>query len=214
MKDLIEDYIEYFNQQMKRDIFKDKFFFIFGESMGGAITFNISTNPSLIVPIQGVILVAPMVGIADEMKLPQPIINFFRFLTFYIPLAPITPVPDIVEKCFKDPSTLQRARNDFLGYQKKPRLGAALIMLETTEDIGRRLNQLKVPVLILHGDKDVVTCPQISKQLHDACESNDKKLIIYSNGCHGLLRGEYPDRIEEIYNDIEKWLFDRSKPTN
>lgn len=170
MNDLVEDYADYFNNQMEREIFNKKPFFLFGESMGGAIVFNLCTKSTLKVTINGAILVAPMVGIADEMKLPLPIINFFRLLSYYIPLAPITPVPDIVDKCFKDPNTLKRAKEDSLGYQQKPRLGAALVMLETTEDITNRLEHLKTPVLILHGDDDVITCPQISKKLHDTCQ--------------------------------------------
>lgn len=100
MNHLVEDYADYFNDQMEREIFQSKPFFLFGESMGDAIVFNLCTNSTLKVSINGAILVAPMVGIADEMKLPLPIMNFLRLLSKYLPLAPITPVPDIVEKCF------------------------------------------------------------------------------------------------------------------
>ncbi len=231
MNDLVQDFADYFQYHLKHNKrFLGKPFFLFGESMGGATVFNICTNTSLSSSIRGAILLAPMVGIADEMKLPGPIMTILRYLARLIPLAPITPIPDIVEKCFKDPATLLRARRDRLGYQKMPRLGSALVMLETTEDITNRLSSFNVPVLILHGEKDVITCPKISKRLFDEChggkklgeteseailkKEGDKSLIIVPDGCHGLLRGEFPETINEVYTEIENWLWKRSKPTN
>jgi alpha-beta hydrolase superfamily lysophospholipase len=212
---LVKDYSDYFLEQLQRDLFQNKPFFLFGESMGGAIVFNLCTqsplNPSSSSsPIRGAIMVAPMVGIAPEMMLPSPIMILLRAVASIIPLAPITPIPDIVDKCFKDPKSLLRTRQDPLGYQQKPRLGAALVMLETTEDIGRRLHELNTSLFILHGEDDVITCPKISTQLYNQCQSQDKMLTIYPKGCHGLLRGEYPERIEEIYRDVERWLHERS----
>lgn len=210
MTNMVNDYCDYFSTQRQREIFQNLPFFLFGESMGGAVVFNLSTQSSLLSAIRGVVMVAPMVGIAPEMMLPPPVVTILRYLAYLMPLAPITPVPDIVDKCFKDPKGLLRTRQDILGYQKMPRLGSALVMLETTEDIGKRLHELKKPVLILHGEDDVITCPKISTQLINQCQSEDKTLKIYPKGCHGLLRGEYPDRIEEIYRDMEKWLLERS----
>jgi alpha-beta hydrolase superfamily lysophospholipase len=178
--------------------------------MGGAIVFNLCTQSPSTTSIRGAIMVAPMVGIAPEMMLPSPIMTMLRLIASIIPLAPITPIPDIVDKCFKDPKGLIRTRQDPLGYQKKPRLGAAVVMLETTEDIGRRLHELNTSLFILHGEDDVITCPKISTQLYNHSRSVDKLLTIYPKGCHGLLRGEYPERIEEIYCDVEKWLHERS----
>lgn len=210
MNHLVTDYSDYFVSQLQRDVFQNKPFFLFGESMGGAIVFNLSTQSILHSSVRGVVMVAPMVGIAPELMLPPFVMTILRSLASLIPLAPITPIPDIVEKCFKDPKGLLRTRQDALGYQRKPRLQSALVMLETTEDISQRLHEMKKPLFLLHGEDDVVTCPKLSTQFYNSCSSDDKTLTIYPKGCHGLLRGEFPDRIEEIYRDVEKWLLERS----
>ncbi len=112
------------------------------------------------------------------------------------------------DKCYKNPDQLRRAQNSVLGYHNvgKPRLQAALAMLEATEDIDRRMEDFEHPVLILHGDADVVTSPKSSQMLHDRCGSDDKTIILYKDCWHDMLFGETDEQRDEIYADIEAWL--------
>ena len=138
--------------------------------MGGAVAFNLTTRTPLKLLVKGLILVAPMVNISDEMKLPPLIVRILSFIAHYIPLAPITPIPDISSRCFRNPLAFARNARDRLSYSGMPRLGAALAMLQATEDISQRLHELDTPVLIAHGEKDVVTCPKISTALYNYCQ--------------------------------------------
>jgi alpha-beta hydrolase superfamily lysophospholipase len=170
MATLVLDYSDYITLQMKREIFRSKPLFLYGESMGGAIVFNLCTTSVVRGLISGAILQAPMVAISEEMKLPDIVVSGLRRVAAMIPLAAITPIPSIIHRCFRNPEALKRNLEDSLGYSKKPRLGAALAMLDATEDIGKRLDTLCTPVLILHGDADVVTSPQMSASLYNACQ--------------------------------------------
>lgn len=92
--------------------------------MGGANAFNLCTLPackSLQERVSGVIMCAPMVKIADEMKPPRFVIALMRALASCWPLAPITPVPDILKKCFRDDKVYEQAKKHPLLYSQKPR---------------------------------------------------------------------------------------------
>lgn len=171
MSEIVMDFEDCFLFERAQERFESLPFFLYGESMGGAVAFNLCTR--LPERVSGVVLVAPMVDIADEMKLPPVIVAVLSFIAHYLPLAPITPIPDITERCFRNRETLLRSKTDPLSYSGMPRLGSALAMLMATEDISKRLHELAVPVLIAHGDKDVVTCPKISAALYNSCQVRD-----------------------------------------
>ena len=51
------------------------------------------------------------------------------------PRAPIAPVPDLLDRCFKRRDKLDEARADKLGYKKPPRLASAVHMMRATDQI-------------------------------------------------------------------------------
>ena len=118
----------------------------------------------------------------------------------------LAPVPDILAKCFKNKSILEEARKDPLAYKKKPRLQSAVAMMRATDYIALHMEDLKHPVLILHGEADEVTCPEISKELYNRCSSTDKTLKIYPTCWHNLLVGEPEEISKGIFNDVVEWL--------
>lgn len=68
-----------------------------------------------------------------------------------------------------------------------------------------------MPLLILHGEADVVTDPSISKALYEKASSKDKKLNLYKDSFHALLEGEPDDVIFRVFDDIISWLDDHCK---
>ena len=112
--------------------------------MGGAIVFNICTRQEAGHYVRGAVLVSPMVKIADEMHPPKMLTATLEFAAKYFPLAPITPVPNIAEKCFKRKDMLARSLACELVYRKNPRLGTALELFKATEDIAKRMQDLSV----------------------------------------------------------------------
>jgi len=67
-----------------------------------------------------------------------------------------------------------------------------------------------LPFLVLHGDEDRVTDPDISRELFQTSKSCDKEFKLYPGMWHGLTAGEPDDNIELVYNDIIHWLNKRS----
>lgn len=65
-----------------------------------------------------------------------------------------------------------------------------------------------MPLLILHGEVDVVTDPSVSKALYEKASSSDKKLKLYKDAFHSLLEGEPDDMIFQVLDDIIRWLED------
>eukprot|EP00601_Ochromonadales_sp_CCMP2298_P006189 CAMPEP_0173197928 /NCGR_PEP_ID=MMETSP1141-20130122/16421_1 /TAXON_ID=483371 /ORGANISM="non described non described, Strain CCMP2298" /LENGTH=340 /DNA_ID=CAMNT_0014122699 /DNA_START=143 /DNA_END=1166 /DNA_ORIENTATION=+ len=176
LKDISGDASDYFSKQMKREVFQDCSFFILGESMGGAVSFNLSTLHEVHSIISGVVLVCPMVKVSDEMRPPQVVVTLLTLLAYYLPYAPLAPVPDAMEKAVKRADVLARMRLSPLAYHQLPRLATAVAMLNATNSIGNSMEALSLPLLILHGSADVVTDPRLSQELYDRCSSKDKEM--------------------------------------
>ncbi|CAN1120177.1 Caffeoylshikimate esterase [Linum perenne] len=63
-----------------------------------------------------------------------------------------------------------------------------------------------LPLLILHGEADVVTDPSVSKALYEKSSSWDKKFTLYKDAYHSLLEGETDEMIFRVMDDIISWL--------
>lgn len=115
----LNDYLT--NHVMALEDFRSKKLFLYGESMGGAISFKLCiSQKGICSKISGVCLMAPMLKVADKMKPLDIVINIFKLIEKIIPRAAIAPVPDILNKCFKNKRVLEMARNDTLAYKKQP----------------------------------------------------------------------------------------------
>ncbi|CAI0451374.1 unnamed protein product [Linum tenue] len=66
--------------------------------------------------------------------------------------------------------------------------------------------QVSLPLLILHGEADIVTDPSVSKALYEKAKSSDKTLKLYKDAFHSLLEGEPDETITQVFNDIISWL--------
>lgn len=209
IQDIAADVSQYFESQMLKPEFKDLPLFVIGESMGGAVAFNLSTSCSVQHVMKGLVLAYPMVRISDDVKPPEYVIHILTFLSHFFPYAPIVPIADLSKFSFKRiERRLENIRNP-LQYHGMPRIRTALAMRAATEDIDNRMEELKLPVFILHGEADKVTCPEHSRILFNRCSSKDKTLKFYPDGWHALLQGESEEMIQLIIDDTVKWMNDR-----
>ncbi|EEQ99983.1 conserved hypothetical protein, partial [Perkinsus marinus ATCC 50983] len=130
--------------------------FAWGVSLGGGLVCHSAMRRPEI--FDGAILVSPMVKVDEAIKPPKIIEITFRKIGSWMPKAPITPTKDILDKCFVDKTFTDFAReNNKLLYPSKPRLGTALAVLAAQDWICDHMEDLKTPVLILHGKHDEVT---------------------------------------------------------
>jgi acylglycerol lipase len=208
-ENIVTDQSDFFLEQMTSLSLQDKPFFVYGFSMGGAVAFQLASYPrykQLQSHMKGVILSAAMVKVADDLKPPSFIVEILRIISRIYPLAPITPIPDILDKAYHRKDIYQKKLNDILHYKKRVRLHTGMTLMHVTDELSSRLSGLNKPVLILHGESDMVTDPKLSKDLYNQCSSIDKTLNIYPNCYHDMLAGESEEQVNKIYSDMIKWL--------
>jgi alpha-beta hydrolase superfamily lysophospholipase len=159
---------------------------------------------------KGMVLVAPMAKIAKKMRPAPFMISALSKLNGIIPTWKIVPVNDIFELAFKLPEKREMIKSNKLLYRDKPRIRTAFEMYETTLDLEGRLEEVTLPFLLLHGEEDTVTDPEVSKELYDQSKSFDKTMKLYKGLWHGLTTGEKNEDIDMVFNDIIQWLKERS----
>lgn len=206
---LVADCAAHFRSVRERAEYAGKPAFLFGESMGGAVALLIGGQA----PPQeyrGAVLLAPMVKISDNLKPPAVVILALRLLARVLPTWKVVPVKDIMDLANQDPTKKEKMKGNPLLYKDKPRLGTARTLLNISNDLERRMHEVSMPFLLLHGAADVVTDPDVSRDLYEKAESDDKTLRLYPGMWHSLIEGELDQNIEIVYKDIFDWLDARS----
>ncbi|XP_026386742.1 caffeoylshikimate esterase-like isoform X1 [Papaver somniferum] len=205
---LVDDVIEHYSKVKESMESQDVPSFLFGQSMGGAVALKVHLKqPNA---WNGAVLVAPMCKIAEDMVPPLLVKQLLIAVANVLPKSKLVPEKDIGEMAFRDLEKRKLAKYNVIAYRDKPRLRTALELLRTTDEIERRLEEVSLPILILHGEGDIVTDPSVSKALYEKAKSSDKKLHLIKNASHSLLEGEPDDSILEIFNEIICWLDERT----
>ncbi|KAL6856129.1 hypothetical protein ACP4OV_018931 [Aristida adscensionis] len=185
--------------------------FLFGESMGGAICLLIHLHAP---PGEwaGAVLVAPMCRTSDRIRPPWPLPEILTLVARFAPTLAVVPTADLIEKSVKVPAKRAVAARNPVRYSGRPRLGTVVELLRATDELARRLGEVTVPFLVVHGSADEVTDPDVSRTLYEAAASEDKAIKIYDGMLHSLLFGEPEENIERVRGDILAWLNERCSP--
>ncbi|XP_027347155.1 caffeoylshikimate esterase [Abrus precatorius] len=201
---VLHDCLSFFNSIKQNPLFKGLPCFLYGESMGGAICLLIHfADPN---GFQGAILVAPMCKISDKVRPKWPIPQILTFLARFFPTLPIVPTPDLLYKSVKVDHKKVVADMNPLRYRGKPRLGTVVELLRVTDLLNERLCDVSLPFVVLHGSDDVVTDPNVSRELYCEAKSEDKTIKVYDGMMHSLLFGETDENVEIVRKDILSWL--------
>ncbi|GAB4836525.1 hypothetical protein Ancab_001437 [Ancistrocladus abbreviatus] len=209
---LVDECSAHFTTVCEREENRNKLRYLMGESMGGAVVLLLHRKkPGY---WDGAVLVAPMVKIADELK-PNPlVIGFLTKLSNIVPKWKIVPTQDIIDAAVRDPEARKEARSNPYWYTGRPRLRTAHQLLNVTLDLERRLHEVSLPFLVVHGGDDKVTDPAISKLLYESASSADKSFKLYPGMWHALTFGELPENIDTVFKDIISWLDERVERGN
>ncbi|CAO2178716.1 unnamed protein product [Urochloa humidicola] len=181
--------------------------FLLGQSMGGAVALKVHLKQQK--EWDGVLLVAPMCKISEDVTPPAPVLKALNILSCLLPEAKLFPQKDIGDLAFRDPRKRKVAEYNAISYCDQMRLRTAVELLKATKDIESQLEKISSPLLILHGAADMVTDPQVSKFLYEKASAKDKTLKLYEGSYHAILEGEPDDRIATAINDIISWLDSR-----
>lgn len=184
--------------------------FLLGESMGGAVAIHLHRRDAE--AWRGAILMAPMCKISEKVKPPALLVALMSNLAYLLPAWQIVPAADIVTSAVRDPIKLKKISSSRYTYRSRPRLRTALTMLETSRDVEKRLHEVSLPFLLLHGDSDIVTELSGSQSLYDRACSADKTFIVYPGAWHLLTEGEPEETTQVVFKDMLSWLAARCKP--
>lgn len=205
---LVDDVIEIYSKAKENPDFRALPSFLFGQSLGGAVALKVCLRQQQ--EWSGAILAAPMCKIADDM-VPSPIVTKVLVgIAKVLPKHKLVPQKDLAAAAFREAKKRELCAYNVIAYKDKPRLQTAVEMLKTTQEIEEKLDKVSLPLLILHGECDIVTDPSVSKTLYQKASSSDKKFILYKDAAHSLLEGEPDDMIERVFTDIISWLDEHS----
>ena len=106
------------------------------------------------------------------------------------------------DKFSRDPQVVADGKKDPLVYQEGAPAHTAKELLGAIATIDDEMDQLFVPLLLLHGGADEVTDPNGSRELYERTPSSDRMLRIYPSLYHDLVHE--PEKAE-VMSDLEAW---------
>lgn len=205
---VVDDCLSFFESIVTQNPnFQNLPIFLHGESMGGAICLLIHFKKPHF--FKGAILLAPMCKISDKVKPRWPIPQILTAVARFAPTLPIVPSADLLDKSVKVPEKKIIGMMNPVRYRGRPRLGTVIELIRVTDLINIRLSDVEIPFIVIHGSADVVTDPEVSRELYELAKSEDKTIKIYEGMMHSLLFGETDENVAIVRGDILKWLNDR-----
>ncbi|KAG9135897.1 hypothetical protein Leryth_002600 [Lithospermum erythrorhizon] len=205
--DLVGDCSDHFTRICEIEENRKKMRILMGVSMGGAVVLLLHRKKPEY--WDEVVLAKKFLlcKLADGMK-PNAVVNgVLTMLGYCIPTWKIIPTnQDIVDLAFRNPRVRKEVRENPYCYKGKPRLQTGIQLMKISIELEKRLQEVKLPFLVVHGEDDKVTDPSASKLLYHSASSSDKTLKLYPGMWHDLLYGELLENMEIVFLDIIKWL--------
>jgi acylglycerol lipase len=175
--------------------------FLLGHSMGGEIAtwLVIARQPK----IDGLILSAPALLVGGRVF---PVLRHLaKFFSIFLPRLRFRRMG--TRFMSRDPQVIADFKNDPLVYHGKFAVRTGAEILRVVKHIRRRMEEVSVPLLIMHGTHDIVTDPNGSRHLYARAASTDKTLHLYPGLFHEIFNE--PER-EQVMGDLIDWIGKRS----
>jgi alpha-beta hydrolase superfamily lysophospholipase len=167
---------------------------VFGHSMGGAIAtlYALERKPQ----IAGLVLS----GAALKVDADAAVTGAAKLTASLNPNAGIFQLD--MNNFSRDAKVVAACKADPFVYQDPAPAHTLKELLAAIDTIDEHMDDLFVPLLILHGAADQVTPPAGSKELYDRTPSSDRTLHLYPNLVHDLVHE--PEKAQVI-GDIVNW---------
>ncbi|KAG7998586.1 hypothetical protein I3843_01G265200 [Carya illinoinensis] len=166
--------------------------FLYAESLGGAIALLITLHK-------------------DTFKPPWPLEYFLSLVARLVPTWRVIPTRgSLPEVSFKEEWKRKLALASPKRLVARPRAGTARELVRVCDELQGRFEEVRVPLLVVHGEEDVVCDPACAEELYKRAASKDKTLKIYPEMWHQLI-GEPEENVELVYGDMLEWLLSRAK---
>ncbi|KAI3932111.1 hypothetical protein MKW92_048159 [Papaver armeniacum] len=182
--------------------------FLYGESLGGAIS-------TLIVLKQkgswnGLVLNGALCGISKKFKPVWPVEHFLPLAAFLAPNWRIVVSKPLKSKSYKEEWKRNLVSNNpNRRIHGKPPAATALEFTRICEVVRKRSHELELPLLIVHGEDDLVSDSNSAKLVYESSKSTDKTLKIFPGMWHMLI-GEPKENVDLVFETIFSWLQDRA----
>jgi len=174
--------------------------FLLGHSMGGLIAslLVVTRRPA----VTGLILSAPALKISENIS--PLLIRLSGILGKLLPHLPTVKLDS--SAISRDPEIVKKYDTDPLNYRGgiPARTGAEIN--RATQQFQRQMEEIRLPLLILHGTADRLTDLGGSKQLYERAQSSDKTLKLYEGFYHELMNEPEKGRVLE---DVVRWIEER-----
>jgi acylglycerol lipase len=175
--------------------------FLFGHSLGGAIAtlFVIRYQPY----VHGLLLSAP--AIKTGSSIPPLLVRLSGLVGRVAPKLPTIKLE--TSAISRDPQVVKAYEQDPLVYRGGVLARTGAETNRAINEIQSRMEEITLPLLIMHGTADRLTEVEGSQQLYARAESKDKQLKLYEGLYHEILNE--PEK-EQVLGDIWDWLQKRA----
>lgn len=160
--------------------------FLLAHSLGGCIStlFTLRHRPKL----AGLILSGPALKLGEDFSPAK--IAAGRFLGRWLPRLPIEKLDS--RSVSRDPEVVRAYQSDPLVFHGWVKTGFGLAFMTAAEEVGARMEEVDLPLLILQGAKDRLVNKAGGRELYQRARSKDKTLTVY------------PDLYHEVFNEPER----------
>jgi alpha-beta hydrolase superfamily lysophospholipase len=175
--------------------------FVFGHSFGGqlALLYALRHQPEL----KGLILSAPLVLIPPYMT--PAAVRATRLLSRLLPRLPVQELSST--RVSRVPQVIEQIRRDPLFYKGRIRARSGAVMLRGMEEASARMQELSLPLLMLHGEKDEIAELDCSRAVFDRAVSDDKTIELFPEAMHHVL---LEPEGESILAMMAAWILERA----
>ncbi len=196
--DYLDDIKQYRDNIVRPDALQRPLIFL-GHSLGGLI----ATRYALTYPqdMDGLVLSSP--GLIPwkgpnaiekvAIRLLSPLLPRFT-LNNHLNLADLSTDPDTVRAYREDPLVHDRISMRW-----------ATEFIDTAAACRRRLSELTMPLLLIHGDSDRMTHVQSSREVFEQARSTDKTLEIFEGLYHETMN-ETPEKRAKVLQLLAGWI--------
>lgn len=178
--------------------------FMYGHSLGGLIgaLYTIAHGDKL----KGMILSGPALKLLPSVSGGE--LAAASILGFLAPSLPVQPVDD--SEFVREASAKAALASDLLVFHTNLPARSAAASISGIDEVQKKMNLVKTPLLLLHGTGDKATNIDGSRELFARAATSDKKLNLYEGLYHDLMHE--PER-DKIIQDILAWLSPRLATT-
>lgn len=171
--------------------------FVYGHSLGGLMATSYVLEHQA--ELAGLVLSGPAVVLPK--KVTGATITAANFFGTVLPNLPAEPVD---ESGFVSTAEEKAAfaQDPWIDHGNLP-ARLARTTLRGIEALSVRMDQLKLPLLVMHASQDALTDPEGSRELHRRAQSTDKELVMWDDVFHDLL---HEPRREEVLAKVTGWL--------